>query len=324
MLPLITLEEHFLSPSVRASYKQGDDPHDNFPEPMKAKLHSLDKERLQDMDNGNVSLQVISHSSTIGSPSPSICRTANDELHTAIQSHPTRFAGFAMLPMANAPAAVTELTRCVYELKFVGALVNNHINGQFYDDPSFWPIFSRAQELDVPLYLHPTFASSSMAPHSHGNYSSKIARDLSAYAWSWHSETGFHILRLFASGVFDTFPKLKIIIGHMGEMLPFMLDRIIGFTAQWEPHRERGLRQVWDENVWITTSGMFSVAPLACLLRATKMERILYSVDYPYSGNEKGKRFMEEIEESGLVGRNELEMIAWRNAENLLGVHLQQ
>ena len=324
MLPLITLEEHFLSPTVRAASQHGD-PRERFPEPLLQKLLSLSDERIQDMDKGNVSLQIISHSFTSGSRSPEVCRKVNDELMSAIQANKTRYAGFAMLPMADAPAAAAELSRCVKELGFVGALVDNHVNGRFYDDEAFWPIFAQAQYLDVPIYLHPTIPSDEMAMHYEGNYPPEVAKAMSAQGWGWHSETGFHILRLFVSGFFDRFPRIKIIIGHMGEMLPYMLDRIITFTTKWAGwgRRERGLQQVWDENIWITTSGMFSLAPLACLVRATKMDRILYSVDYPFSTNERGSQFIEEISKSGLVTEEELELIAYRNAERLLRVHVQ-
>lgn len=150
-----------------------------------------------------------------------------------------------------------------------------------------------------------------------GNYDQGVADALSAYGWGWHVSTGLHILKLFASGLFDRYPKIKIVIGHMGELLPFQLGRIFPQSARWGTF-QRSLKEVWDENIWITTSGMFSLAPLACLLRTTKIERILFSVDYPFSENETGRKFIEEIKQSGLVKEEELEMIAHRNAEILL------
>ena len=129
-----------------------------------------------------------------------------------------------------------------------------------------------------------------------------------------------HFLRLFASGLFDAYPRLKVSIGHMGEMLPFMLDRIIRFTKKQWPARKRDLQTVWDQNMYITTAGMFSVAPVACLLRFCKIERILYSVDYPFSSNEEGKVFIDELARSGLCSKEEMDKIACGNAEDLLGV----
>ncbi|KAK9321514.1 hypothetical protein V1517DRAFT_326105 [Lipomyces orientalis] len=317
MLPLITLEEHYASPKVTEASPEARDHYANFPPQILSKLRSLGEERIQDLDKGKVCLQVISHGP--GVISAHICSTANDDLASAVARNPTRLAGFAMLPMSEPAAAAKELERCVKELGFVGALVDNHLNGQFYDDERFWTVFQKAQELNVPIYIHPSFASDSMMDHYKGNYSDSVAMALSAYGWAWHTETGLHILRLFASGLFDRFPKLKIVIGHMGEMLPFQLDRIFLISERWGK-RERGLREVWRNNIWITTSGMFSLTPLACLLQTTSIDHVLYSVDYPFSANEKGLQFFEEIEKSGLIAGKDLELFAFGNAENLLGV----
>ena len=144
-----------------------------------------------------MSVQVISHGP--GNISPPVCSTANDDLAFAISQNLTRLAGFAMLPMSEPAAAAKELERCVKQLSFVGALVENHLDGQFYDDERFWVVFEKAQELDVPIYIHPSFASDSMLEHYKGNYSDSVALALSAYGWGWHTETGLHILRSFAS-----------------------------------------------------------------------------------------------------------------------------
>lgn len=224
-----------------------------------------------------------------------------------------------MLPMHEPPAAADELQRCIKTHGFVGALINNHVNGKFYDDPTYWPVFERAVELDVPIYLHPTFPADEMAKHYKGNYSDQTALLLGTAGWSWHTETGLHILRLFASGLFDKHPKLKIIIGHMGEMLPFALDRILPLSRAFGK-RERDLLTVWNENIWVTTSAYFTLAPLACLLRMCKIERIMYSVDYPFSSNEQGVPFVEAMQESDLVSDEQLQMICYKNAETLLGV----
>lgn len=313
--PLITLEEHFYSEAAR-NWDSGEDLIGikyAFPTPFDV------EERLKDMDAGAVTLQVISHAPTPGSAPIEICRKANNELKSAVQGSKGRFAGFAMIPMNEPAAAAKELERCVKTLGFVGALVNNHEKGRFYDDGEFRPIFSQFQTLDVPIYLHPTVPDPGMAK-GYGNYPDVVAHGLDTYCWGWHSETGVHILRLFASGLFDQYPRLKVIIGHMGEMLPFMLDRIVGFTRMQWPHRRRDLRTVWEENIYITTAGMFSVAPMACLLRVCQIEHILYSVDYPFSSNEEGKEFMDELAESGLCSKTEMDKIGFGNAEALLGV----
>ncbi|KAH8424235.1 amidohydrolase family protein [Aspergillus melleus] len=321
MYPLITLEEHFVSPKVSSASAEARAHYTKFPPHILSKLECLGTERISDLDKGNVSLQVISHGP--GNISAPVCAAANDDLAAAIAQHPTRLAGFAMLPMSEPQAAAEELERCVTKLGFLGALVENHLDGKFYDDERFWVVFERAQQLDVPVYIHPTFASDSMLEHYKGNYDDSVALALSAYGWSWHAETGHHILRLFASGLFDRFPKLKIIIGHMGEMLPFQLDRVFTVSERWG-RKERGLREVWRSNIWVTTSGMFSLPPLRCLLDVMPIEHVLYSVDYPFSTNEKGLEFFEQIRQSGLIAEEDLELFAYRNAEQLLGVEVKK
>ncbi|OBT63440.1 hypothetical protein VE03_07130 [Pseudogymnoascus sp. 23342-1-I1] len=314
MIPFITLEEHYVSAKARAT--DAVDDYASFPQQMVTKLRSLGDERIQDLNNGNVSLQVISHSP--GTRSPAVCSAANDELASAISKHPTRMAGFATLPMSKPEEAAKELERCVRDLAFVGALVDNHADGQFYDAERFWTVFEKASELDVPIYIHPTYAADSMMEYYKGNYNDAIAVALSAYGWGWHAETGLHILRLFASGLFDRFPQVKIVIGHMGELLPFQLERVIAIADRFG--KKRGFREVWNTNIWITTSGMFALAPLACLLQTTSIDRVLYSVDYPFSSNEKGLGFFKEIEKSGLIAGEDLEKFAFRNAKDLLRV----
>ena len=314
MFHLITLEEHYVSRTVREAGLADDLA--MFPQHIVSRLGALGDERIQEMDKGSVSLQVISHGP--GDFSPAICLEANNDLASAISKNPTRMAGFAMLPMSEPAAASDELERCVTELRFVGALVDNHVNGQFYDDERFWTIFDKAQELHVPIYIHPSYAADSMMEHYRGNYDESVAIALSAYGWAWHSETALSILKLFASGLFARFPKVKIVIGHMGEMVPFQLERVIAISERWG--KKRGLREVWNNNIWITTSGMFALAPLACLLQTTSIDHVLYSIDYPFSANEKGLQFFKEIEKSGLIVGKDLEKFAFRNAEELLGV----
>lgn len=319
---LVTLEEHFVSKANRNWVSQNrESPSLEYPPPIVNKLADLGDGRLKDMDDGSVTLQVISHEAAEGSAPLETCRASNDELKTAIENSKGRFAGFAMLPMSDPTAAAQELARCVETLGFVGALVNNHEHGRFYDDTFFWPIFSAGQSLDVPIYLHPTLPSPQMARGS-GNYPDAVAQGLDAYCWGWHSETGAHVLRLFASGLFDEYPRLKLVIGHMGEMLPFMLDRIKRAAKRQWPDRKRDLQTVWDENIYVTTSGMFSLSPMACLLRACKVEHVLYSVDYPFSSNGDGKKFLDELAQSGLCTDEELDKIGFGNAEALLGVKI--
>lgn len=314
MFPLIALEEHYTSLKVLPGAK--DDHHHDFPEVTRSKLEDLGDGRIQDLDKGAISLQVISH--TPRDAPAAYCSEVNDELAVSISKTPDRLAGFAMLPMEDPKAAADELSRCVTKHGFLGALISAHLDGQFYDDERFLPVFERAQELDVPIYLHPTYAAESMMPRYRGNYDEKTAIGLSAYGFGWHADTAVSVLRLYASGLFDRYPKFKLVIGHMGELLPFQIDRTAR-TAEFFG-RERSFMDVWKNSIWVTTSGMFSLPSLACLLQTTTIDHVMYSLDYPFSGTEKGKDFMGEIEKSGLMSTDDLEKFSFRNAEALLKV----
>ncbi|KAK4503825.1 hypothetical protein PRZ48_004740 [Zasmidium cellare] len=315
--PLIALEEHFLSQAVLDAFDH------QYQEQFKAipaakdKLKDLDSLRLSEMAKGHISMQVISHACAPGGPNPEQCKQGNDQLAQAVQKHPDRFAGFAVLPVADPEECAKELERSVKELGFVGALIDNHVNGKYFDGPEYDVMWRKAEELDVAIYLHPTWPSENMMPQYTGNFTGGASRSLGASSWGWHTETGLHVLRLYAAGVFDRFPNLKIIIGHFGEMIPFSLQRICKLSVRWGD-QQRKLKQVWDENIWITTSGVWSLDPMRCILGNTKIDHILFSVDYPFEPNENGLSWMKELEESGLVTQEQLEMIAFKNSEKLL------
>ncbi|EME82972.1 uncharacterized protein MYCFIDRAFT_153671 [Pseudocercospora fijiensis CIRAD86] len=322
--PLIALEEHFLSTAVLEAFD------DAYQEQFKAipaakdKLADLDSLRLEEMAKGKISMQVISHACAPGGPSPEMCRQGNDQLAAAVRKNKAHFAGFAVLPIADPDECAKELERSVKDLGFVGALIDNHVNGKYFDGDEYDVMWRKAEELDVPIYLHPTWPAEDMMQQSYtGNFTAGASRSLGASGWGWHSETGLHILRLYAAGVFDKFPRLKIIIGHFGEMLPFMLQRISKLSVRWGQQR-RKILQVWEENIWITTSGVWSLDPLKCILGNTKIDHILFSVDYPFEPNENGLKWIQDLEDSGLVTQEELEMIAYKNAEKLLKVKAPQ
>ncbi|MCJ1421780.1 hypothetical protein MMC32_008147 [Xylographa parallela] len=317
MAPLITLEEHYLS-SALAEDPELKELYSLFSPHHIAKLRDLGAQRIADMDAGGVSLQVVSHGPGVGTLEQ--CRSANDSLAAAVQQNRPRLAGFATLPMGKPQDAAQELEWCIKDLGFVGALLENHYQGRYYDDEDFWPVFAMAEKLDTVVYIHPAFPTGLLKQTFKGNYPIQTETLLGIAGWGWHADTGLHILRLFGAGLFDRFAKLKVVIGHMGEMLPFQLDRILGAEKHMFPAMKRGLREVWDQNLWITTSGMVGLGPFSCLLRTTKIDRILYSVDYPFSSNEQGGRFLEAVRKSGLVTEEQLADIGYRNAEAMLKV----
>ena len=317
--PLVALEEHFDSDI----FKSKDALHANLPPHLLERLSDLTDLRIREMDAGGIFMQVVSHIGLMPTP-PSDCVRANDKLASACSTHPNRLAGFAVLPMEDPSAAAAELERTVRQHGFLGALINNHLqDGTMYDDTSFWPVFAKAVELDVPIYIHPNYPGSDLENYYTGNFPKMAGIMMSTAAWGWHSDCGLHILKLFASGLFDKFPALKVVIGHMGEMIPYMLERTIHSTRTWGKF-ERDLRTVWKENIWVTTSGLFTLPPLRCLLETTPVEHVMFSLDYPFSGPEIGKQFVEDIEKSGLLTKEQLKDFCHGNAERLLKIKLSK
>jgi predicted TIM-barrel fold metal-dependent hydrolase len=239
--------------------------------------------------------------------------------------------------------AAAELYRCVSSLGFVGALVDNHLaNETFYDDTKFDPVWEAAQDLDVPIYLHPTYpliedvngTTGRFKPEGN-NWSQSVAAILGTNAYGWHSDCGMQFIRLWLGGVFDRFPGLKIVLGHMGETVPFMLERT-NMTIGTSKPTGVTILEAWANNVWVTTSGFFTLSPFAALLGTTALDRIMvsslsffshenlsnvncqFSVDYPWSSMEDGAAFMQTLKKSGMVSPSEWEAIAFGNSESLL------
>ncbi|KAJ4395795.1 hypothetical protein N0V93_000009 [Gnomoniopsis smithogilvyi] len=322
--PIITLEEHFLSRAASGSPNPRNEEFRAIPG-LYEKFTELGPKRLEDMNAGSVTMQVISHGP--GDLSPSQCRDCNEQLAQAVMANPTRFAGFAELPMDNPREAAKELRRTCGEgmsgVKFVGALVDSHTeSGLYYDGPNFDAVWSAAVDLDVPIYLHPTWPSEQLA----NAYQSPVLPEMvntsiMAFGFGWHSDVAVHVLRLYAAGVFDRFPKLKIVIGHMGEMVPYMLQRIQRASSRWG--RARSFIEVWNSNFWLTTSGNWALDPLACILRNTAKDRIMYSVDYPFSSSLDASKWLDELKESGMVSGEEFEGICWKNAAKLLRLNIE-
>ncbi len=298
----IAIEEHYLADSFReamqeeAASKRGGA---GLPAPLQAKLEDLDTTRLQDMDAGGIDLQVLSHTVTdieafSAEKDERLAREANDQVAAAIAAHPTRFAGFATLPLLNPHVAADELERAVRSLGLKGAMINGTIKGRFLDDPSFLPIFEQAVALNVPIYLHPGIPPAPVRE-------------------TYYSGLG-HALRLILAGIFDRFPGLQIIIGHMGEMIPFMLERVNNVFSPLTTQLQRSIPEYFAQNFYITTSGFFSSPPLLLAMQIMGTDRIMFSVDYPFSTNEQGRVFLESVS----LSPADKEKISHANAERLL------
>jgi predicted TIM-barrel fold metal-dependent hydrolase len=325
---IVTLEEHFILPDLTAKIDRDAILRRGMPLPGSPELASRPLERLADtgtkrladMDASGITMQVLS----LAPPgadvldarqAPALAREFNDQLAAIVRRHPDRYAGFAHLPMAAPSAAADELERTVRESRFKGAMVNGMTDGLFLDDPSFEPLLSRAEALDVPIYIHPNYPPEAVRKAYYDNLPAGMGGPLSLAGWGWHAEVAVHVLRMVLAGTLDRHPKLKIIIGHMGEGLPAMMDRCDDvFSRQTNAYLTRSVSRTILDQVWITTSGFFSMAPFTAAMMKFGPDRILFSVDYPFSTNADGRDFLDALR----VPEADREKIAYRNADALL------
>jgi predicted TIM-barrel fold metal-dependent hydrolase len=245
----------------------------------------------------------------------------NDELADAVRAYPTRFAGFAALGLKDPAAAAAELERCVTHLGFKGALVDGTTGGLFLDAPRFLPVFEAAAHLGVPIYLHPAPPPEPVREAYFSGLPGELGFLLSIAGWGWHAETGLHTLRLIVSGLFDRLPGLQLIIGHMGEGLPYALARSSGVLSHAAPHLGQPVAAYFQSNIHLTTSGYFTAPPLRCALEVVGIDRLQFSIDYPYSPNTRGRAFLDEL--SGILSDEEMARFTSRNAEALLRLDSQ-
>ena len=319
----IAIEEHFTTPMYKQKVSANE--YRNFyltsrseqlGHDIVAELADLGQKRLAHMDAAGIDVQVLS----FGSPGPQgfaadiaipMARDANDILYEAVKAHPDRFAGFAALPTADPRAAAAELERAVTKLGFKGTMIHGHQQGSFLDDKKYWVIFERAQALGVPIYLHPTLAHPSAMKSYFEGY-----EELARAGWGFAIDTSCHFLRIVFAGVFDAFPDLKIILGHLGEGLPFAMHRLNDHT--YRAAARRGLKktplQYLKDNMLVTTSGNWYEPAFLCTLLALGADNILFAVDWPYEPNQTGMEFLNKLSISDL----DKEKIAHLNAERVL------
>jgi len=290
--PVIAIEEHYWDPEL-AQYYQGVE---RQPEVVK-RMTDFDDLRLKEMDEGGIDIQVISH----GAPSmqnvkadvaAEMGRRVNDRLAAICAKRSDRFAAFAALPTALPEAAADELSRCVEKLGFKGAMIHGTANGQFLDDKRFWPIFERAAKLDVPIYLHPSIPLPAVMDAYYKEYVKEFPMVIRA-AWGFTVETATQAIRLVLCGIFDKYPDLKIILGHLGETLPFLVWRIDQSLARPGSARTLSFRDVFCNHFYLTTSGNFSNPALLCCVQEMGVDRIMFAVDWPFVPNPLGTQWME-------------------------------
>jgi uncharacterized protein len=324
---VVALEEHFNVPALVKRIDPGAISARGFrprrtpasgPNPL-ALLPELGEQRLKSMDETGITVQVLSTAPpgpdlVPGPGGVALAREINDYLAEAVGRHPDRFAGFAVLPLQSADACAAELVRAVKELGFLGTLINGTTEGRFLDDSRYDDLLAAAVELDVPVYIHPHLPPEPVRQAYYSGLEEGAARVLSTAAWGWHSETAIHVLRMVLAGTLDKHPRLKLIIGHMGEMLPVMLDRIDDVSKLDVGHLQRPISQQILDQVWITTSGVFNAPPFLAALQTFGIDRIMFSVDYPFAPNEQGREFLDKIS----LAPADMEKLTHGNADKLL------
>ena len=311
----ITLEEHYASPAFMEGPGRGLKGNTELVE----QLCDLDDRRITAMDAAGIDVQVLSLTTPgveqlDATEAVALAREANDCLADAVRRHPNRFAGFAALPTAAPDIAADELERMVREHSFKGALINGHTRGRYLDDKFFWPILERAEALQVPLYLHPTPPPQPVLEAYYAGFAPEVTARLATGSWGWHIETATHVLRLILGGAFDRYPSLQLVIGHLGEGLPFMLPRI-DFTLPTDVTKlDRPIGAYLRENVHYTFGGFNWTQPFLDLLLQVGVDRIMFSTDHPYRSMAVARTFLDQLP----VSATDRDRIAHGNAERLL------
>ncbi len=324
---IVTIEEHVSFPQMNGLLPAdalGKKKPASAAVQLMPKLEDVTGERLTSMNETGIAMQVLSVESTDvnlldSSTAPGFAAAYNNLLAEKIKDQPDRFAAFAHLPMTAPAAAADELERTVSTYGFKGAMIRGVTNGEFLDAPKFAPIFERAERLGVPIYIHPGLPPQPVMDAYYSNIGGKTgpSEALACWGWGWHSETAIHVLRLLSAGTFDKYPRLNIIIGHMGEMLPFMWVRSErGFQPGAGGENQRTLSDTFRAQLHITTSGFFTQPPLQLALDTIGVDNIMLSVDYPFSSNQMGIDFLNGIQ----LPPDQVEKIAHGNADRLLNL----
>ncbi len=331
-LRTIALEEHFVTPEFMEgpgqSLKARAEAVRDHPQAAAGsvrlieQLSDLDTHRIAAMDVAGIGMQVLSLTAPgveqlEAQDAVRLACQVNDSLAEAIRRHPDRLAGFAALPTPAPDKAADELERTVRAYGFKGAMINGHSRGRYLDDPFFWSILGRAEALRVPIYLHPTPPPKAVIDALYtGNFAREIGLAFSTAGWGWHIDTALHVLRLVLSGAFDRYPNLQFIVGHLGESLPFMLQRTNHAMPKELTKLQRPIGDYLRENLFYTISGFNFTATFLDLLLEVGVDRIMFSTDYPFALMAEARAFLDNLP----LKPAEIERIAHGNAEELLRI----
>jgi 5-carboxyvanillate decarboxylase len=347
-MKIIAIEEHFHTKSyVKYLHTRTEAPRREFVEengqkflkdwwaPNKFRLMELNRpdnyiadigqKRLQEMDAAGIDMQILSLSFPgvelfNDADGATMARVVNDELAEAVQTYPDRFAGFAALPAQDPTAAALELERAVSTLGLKGAMINGHINGAYLDEPRFWPIFEKAEALNVPIYIHPKMPSADMLkPYL-------AYPGLASAIWGFAADAGLHAVRLILSGVFDKYPGLKIILGHLGEAIPFWLARMDNrleeekasdpVSAKAYEHLKKTPSQYFKDHFYVSTSGMLWAPVMQYVCSVLGADKVMFAADFPYESGPEAVALMKSMP----LSEAEKALICHQNAESLFNL----
>jgi uncharacterized protein len=319
----ITLEEHFATPGFfngpgRDLMAQAERYNNARAAKLIPQLSDLGATRIAEMDKAGIDMQIVSLMSPgteqlEANEAIALTTETNDFVADALKKYPNRFGGFATLPTILPDSAAQELERRVKGQKFAGAVINGHNRGRYLDDKFFWPILECAENIGAPIYLHPTMPPKPVIDASFNGFSPMVTQIFAGAGWGWHIETAVHVLRMILGGVFDRFPNLQIVIGHMGEGLVGMFQRVDVMRPE-VTNLKRPITAYLRENLHYTFSGFFFPPTfLALLLELGGVDRIMFSVDHPFASMSEGRAFLDQLP----VSAADKERIAHGNAEKL-------
>ena len=317
---VISLEDHYLCPKIWETLSPD---FKNKYDMLKNSLFDIGEDRIKQMDAAGIDFQVLSHAepgvklAKNTKEAIELAKEANNYLYNAIKAFPERFGGFAVLPVQSPEDAAMELERAVLKLGFKGAMIDGHTNGIYLDDESFSVLLRKAEELDVPIYIHPTDPPKEISKdYFEGN-------DVLLTGFAWQVETSLHIIKMVNKGIFDKHQKLKVIIGHMGEFIPYGFSRLntaltVGnWILKQENMPKMNLHYYFKNNIFITSSGVFDVPVFECAKEMIGIDNMMFSVDYPFKNSVEATDFLNKIS----LTNNEKQLFAGKNASDLLKIN---
>jgi hypothetical protein len=322
MTKLIGIEEHFVTADIRAAWTAsaiGQEGTGGFDRgEIEERLDDLGEHRLELMDESGVDVQVLSVTTpSLHNLEPEesvhLARLTNDLVAAAVAKHPTRFQGFVTLPTAAPEEAALELERGVTRLGMMGTMLCGRTREKNLDHPDFLPMFETAARLGVPVFVHPQIPQRAVREVLYSGFNDQVDTAFAAFGLGWHYEAGIQFVRLILAGVFDTYPDLQLILGHWGEVVLFYLERL-GSMAR-VAKLQRPIADYFQQNLYVTPSGMWSPSYLQRSVEIVGPERILFSTDYPYQyrPGRPGRSFLEEA----ALSPEQKELFAHANWEKL-------